>query len=246
MATSFSRYAAIVKNLRGVVLVDPGEERSLRFLRWLSNRFRYRNVGTSPSVHESLKLRGKVLRPIINLYYPVREVRDLIEYLASGLGTYTREVIESVILASTYVSPVIVFGERFRGSLRSASINTIKTSVKMNNKSLKLHLRIADYSILDTYLANLRLLEGLWTGTAPEDVIKRRREVAVNEGRRFWRLTKSKGEAPEEEVVYYVDMVKAANDAGLVNELTKRFKYEDVGAALTIVPVVAVPSYMIG
>jgi len=48
VAVSFARYAAIVKNLRGVVLADLLEEAASRGLEWLTKRFRYRDLGVVP------------------------------------------------------------------------------------------------------------------------------------------------------------------------------------------------------
>jgi hypothetical protein len=47
----FARYAAVVKNLRGVALFDLGEEGSWDSVEWLVRRFRYRDLGvTSPEL----------------------------------------------------------------------------------------------------------------------------------------------------------------------------------------------------
>ncbi len=58
LLVSFSRYATLVKNLRGVLIVDPDDELVPNILRWLSRRFRYRLVGVPPKVLEGLRSRG--------------------------------------------------------------------------------------------------------------------------------------------------------------------------------------------
>jgi hypothetical protein len=47
----FSSYAAIVKNLRGVVLLDPDEEGAWTTMEWLVKRFRYRDLGVTPTTY---------------------------------------------------------------------------------------------------------------------------------------------------------------------------------------------------
>ena len=43
----FARYAAVVKNLRGIALFDLGEEGSWDSVEWLVRRFRYRDLGVT-------------------------------------------------------------------------------------------------------------------------------------------------------------------------------------------------------
>jgi len=47
----FSRYAALVKNMRGVVLFSPTDDVS-EDLKWLVERFRYRVLGVPQSLVE--------------------------------------------------------------------------------------------------------------------------------------------------------------------------------------------------
>ncbi|MEM3763504.1 MAG: hypothetical protein QW721_03740 [Desulfurococcaceae archaeon] len=53
---SFSRYAAIVKNLRGVMLFNMDEEGVEASIHWLVKRFRYRNLGLHQLCWSSTKV----------------------------------------------------------------------------------------------------------------------------------------------------------------------------------------------
>ncbi|MCX8205256.1 MAG: hypothetical protein N3H31_06370, partial [Candidatus Nezhaarchaeota archaeon] len=94
-----SRYASLVKNLRGVVLLDleEGEEG----VRWLQDRFKYRNLGVPPSILRSAEgfFRGRLGgRPFVELAYPSRVLVELVSVLSEGLKAELR-VIEGVVLA---------------------------------------------------------------------------------------------------------------------------------------------------
>ena len=84
----FAKYAALVKNLRGVVLFDLREEGVKNSIKWLMNRFKYRNLGLPPSLFEKYKdeledyLKGRPLRRIV---YPVIELKDMVETLSNTL-----------------------------------------------------------------------------------------------------------------------------------------------------------------
>ena len=69
----FARYAAIVKNLRGVVAADLEESGVEESIKWLASRFRYRDLGVGPMMVERFGselqkfLGGKPLRELVFL-----------------------------------------------------------------------------------------------------------------------------------------------------------------------------------
>ncbi len=248
-----------MKNLRGVVLLDPKDELTPNFLRWLNRRFKYRILGISPLVLKELKGRGLSLtRQVKPLHYPSKELSELVECLSGVLSSVPEDVVESAVMASAYVSPLIVFGKPSK-SVLSLATRVVRTVIKLNNALLKLHMRIADYSILDYYVKNLELLERLWKGElSREEFVELRKDIVVRDSKRYWRLTThpsksgrkgaSKVEVLEEPQPFlaYVDPLSLLIREGRGAEVIRDLGFEDVGAGLVIVPSVIIPSYVIG
>ena len=249
-----------MKNLRGVVLLNPSDDLTSSFLRWLNRRFKYRVLGVSPSVLDELRRRGLSLtKQVKPLHYPSKELSELTICLSNTLSNVTVNIIESIVLASAYVSPLIVFGEPSR-TVTSLSIHVVKTAVKLNNPLLKLHMRIADYSILDYYVKDLELIERLWKGSlSRREFTELRKDTVMKDSKRYWRLTpqsrrntgrKSSGkvevlEKPQP-FLAYVDLLSLLIKHGKDDVVVGSFDFEDVGAGLVIVPSVMIPRYIIG
>ncbi len=248
-SVSFSRYAALVKNLRGVILADPRDGGVKEFLRWLGRRFRYRVLGAPPTLRECLSRAGLSLtKGIKPLHYPSSELRRLTQSLTAALGGDLALAVEAAVLASAYVSPIIAFGERASKALERLSIHGVMSRVKLNNRLIKLHLRIADYSILDYYDENLKLLERLWKGLSVREFTSLRKDMAVRDSRRYWRLegkgVKAESTAPHR-FLSYVDLVVKAAASKPADLLTKEFAFEDVAAGLVLTPAVTIPEYAV-
>ncbi|MEM4757367.1 MAG: hypothetical protein QW254_04940, partial [Desulfurococcaceae archaeon] len=106
----FSTYAAIVKNLRGVVLLELGEKGVDKSLDWLIKRFRYRNLGLAPIIAEKYRDRIKkhlAGNPFRELAYPIASIKEFRGKLAEKLEL-SEEVLETLVFSSIYVSPVIM------------------------------------------------------------------------------------------------------------------------------------------
>ncbi len=231
----FAKYAALVKNLRGVVLADLEEEGVWESIEWLVKRFRYRNLGLVPSVVE--KYRGrleKYLRgnPFRELVPPVQAVSELVELLAgSGLS---RGVSELLVYSSAYVSPALLLGESYLKGVENVASGVVRVCKEMDTNSWKLHLRIADYTILDLYEDCVNEALDVLEGRAGADaVLGGRRGKIERDKKRYWRISCETG-AP---FLYYVDVLDVAAKRGLLSRLRA-----DHAAGLAIVPVVHIPA----
>ena len=256
MLVSFSMYAALVKNLRGVLIIDPNDELVPNILRWLSRRFRYRLVGVPPKVLEGLKSRGlnltKQLRP---LHYPSKSLVELVSTCMEYLGGVDEYLIESTVLASTYVSPALAFGDEVIKEATKLGTYVVNSKVRLNNQYMKLHMRIADYSILDAYESDIELLRRLWEGKLSPKEYLREKEVEISKDtKRYWRLTKpdTRGgklkECKPHPFLTYLDIPVALirKSEELIRELIRRLKFDEVGAGLVTVPTVTIPRYLLG
>lgn len=230
---SFAKYAAVVKNLRGVVAIDLSEKSAAEGLRWLAMLYRYRDLGVVPSAvrvlaHETEQYLGG--RPLRKLELPVPELKALPGLLHSRLEL-PLEAAEALVYASTYVSPALVIGKKLFESLLPFAAGKVLVCKEMDRHSWKLHLRIADYTILDFYEAcvdeALKVIEGL----DPEPVLVSRLERVKKDVKRYWRVQCDEGQP----LLLYVDNLALAIKAGGLKNLET-----DCAAALAIVPVVHV------
>jgi len=231
---SFAKYAALVKNLRGVVLADLGEEGVLSSVKWLVAKFKYRNLGLPPSLANEARKRGllgkKPFRELATLE-PVEEAARALE-----LAGLSRQLAKALAYASAYVSPLVVVGSRFAGEIERAATDKVLKCKEVDAKSWKLHLRIADYVVLDFYEEAVdEALEALRGRAELGELLERRARRISKDKRRFWRVACESGEL----FVAYFDNLAIASRGGRLGLLS-----EDSAAALAIVAAVLVPAGM--
>ncbi len=214
-----SRYAAIVKNLRGVVAVDFDDSEALRALDWLSRRFRYRNLGLPPSLAAEYKERGGRLdgRPFLELAYPTRGIEELTRAISSCIGIDAL-MAEELVLASAYVSPIIAIGRSIEEELKSMAVRVVESRVSLDLKGWRLHLRIADYSVLDLYSWSTEHAKALWRRSLDSGLfVAERKEKIERDVRRYWRL--SRGDAPPRSFLVYLDLASELAEKRELKEL---------------------------
>lgn len=238
----FSIYAALVKNLRGVVLVNPDEPGFEKSLNWLIKRFKYRNLGLTPSFVEKYRDRiNKYLKgnPFRELAYPVTSILEFEEKLVKYLN-FSREVSELLVFSSTYISPGLVIGDTYLMPLKSISIDSIYICKKLGLNDWKLHLRIADYTVLDMYewcIENTeKVVERLRNGSPFSDLVNERLSLVKRDKKRYWRIACEDG---KQLFLLYVDILKLIVDKApaLLKDIN-----QDSYAALSIVPIVYIPA----
>ena len=215
---SFYRYAAVVKNLRGVIYYRGGMEDRLR---WLLSKFKYRSLGVTPSLADLMPKR-KVL---VELAYPVQAVEEAVRLFSEVIPL---EAAEALCLASAYISPVMLIGEL--DEFKPAVIRTVKTSMNLDEKAWKLHMRIADYTTLDFYAWSTKnALEALTDDKRLVEALREREERAADDERRYWRLRSDEGRT----FLAYLDPLRVVYEAGLRNEFFRMG--EDAAAVLGLV-----------
>ena len=248
----FARYAAIVKNLRGVVIFNLDEGGVWDSLVWLVQRFKYRNLGLTPLlVHKYRPVLRDYLEgnPFRELVYPIGELREL-PGLLKRLLEIPVEVAEGLIFASTYISPLILVGETYRASIEENATMIVRVckDKKMDLKQWKLHLRIADYTVLDFYEKNieenLEVIKSILENNVNSDNIKRilekRRERVKKDTKRYWRIKCNSGTP----FLYYIDPLPRIIESIIKGELEPRNLRAEYAAGLSIIPVIYVPAGM--
>jgi hypothetical protein len=163
----FAEYVALVKNLRGVVLLDAREDEAQRRVAWLGQRFRYRNLGVPPALvaaHPDFldaRLRGK---PFVELAFPLASVERVAEAVVD-FGETTRTTAEAMVLASVYASPLICLGPAALAAVRPFAVDAVETTLVLSDKDWRLHFRISDYAVLDLHHWSTDHARRLWRTT---------------------------------------------------------------------------------
>ncbi len=202
---SFYKYAALVKNLRGVIYWKQGHEDKLR---WLLSRFRYRNLGVPPSLAENLAMKRKVL---VKLAYPSPQVKEAVSVFARALSP---EAAEALCLASAYVSPLMLVGVE-HSEFGPAVVDYVATDRELTDKEWKLHMRIADYTVLDFYAWSLDSAARALFENKLDNELKEREKRIKEDKRRYWRIASEKGRP----LLIYLDPLRAASEYGLIDAL---------------------------
>ncbi len=234
-----ARYAVVVKNLRGVVLFDLGEEGSWRVIEWLTRKFRYRDLGLPPCIVDRFRSRLSSYlcgNPFRELVPPTGFANDFVDLVVS-VSEFPREFVESIVYSSLYVSPLFVVGSRYSGFVDECSIGSVYVSRELSDRDWKLHLRIADYSITDMYLDCIeeacRALECMVSGDSGcvEDIIRGRVERVYKDMKRYWRIKSGEGTV----FLSYIDLLKILyNSRDVVKEKISR----EYCICLSIIPAI--------
>ncbi|MEM2299992.1 MAG: hypothetical protein QXI28_02160 [Candidatus Hadarchaeales archaeon] len=177
-----TKYAATVKNLRGVLLFFEQED-AASSIEWLMKHFRYRNLGIPPSFGEKIEIK----KPFVELIYPSGELKKLVELLTNM--RIERNAAEAVVLASAYISPIFALDEKSVRFLRPLEAGSVRTSKKLTNRDMKLHLRIADYTVLDFYSWSVENAERFWTCHEVEKLLNERKKKIEKDAKRYWRIS---------------------------------------------------------
>lgn len=236
----FSLYAAIVKNLRGVVVFTRYNGEIEEKIKWLKKRFQYRDLGLPPTLyrnyHEKIieYLEGKPFRQLVYPHEKYLELTNLFHELTS----LKYEVVEALIFSSLYISPLLVLDKNITNSIVEQADKIIYTDEKLDIKNWKLHLRIADYTILDMYSVNviegMKALECLKENNIEciSEILTKRKEFIEKDTKRYWRIKTSKGKP----FLAYIDLLRLLiknYNVELHREIDK-----DYVAGLTIIPAI--------
>ena len=94
----------------------------------------------------------------------------------------------------------MVLSKKYLEYLAKFAIEEVNVCSKMDVRSWKLHLRIADYTILDNYKEmvkqSLLFIDKLRVGDKSgfEEILSKRRESASRDKKRYWRILCDQGD----------------------------------------------------
>jgi DNA-binding protein Fis len=232
-----SRYAALVKNLRGVVLAEVESPEVEAALQWLLKRFKYRDLGLPPSMAELRK--RKAFRRLMELFHPAEELKRLAEAFAVELSAPLKAA-EALVIASAYVSPVMAVGSWAAEALSRLAVEKIESKVKLDGKGWKLHFRIVDYTVLDAYEKSVAEAEGLWKPKLNLEAFKRKRiERIRRDVKRYWRLME--GEEEAKPLILYFDLALLAAENPKLLQHIKNLRSKEAAAGLALEVAILIP-----
>ena len=221
---SFHVYAAIVKNLRGVLYSSAGPDEFSEKLSWLRRKFRYRSLGLPPSMFERYReiVEGKLGPKLLRLEAPLSGLDELISAY-EGLTGLGYEVLEAYCYASLYVSPLMVLGEACVPDLAPLVVGRVPVGRELTDRDYKLHMRIADYTVLDFYLwatsSAEEAIRAISEGGSAEGILRERKGRVEEDKRRYWRIISEEGRP----IILYLDLLPL---------LAERLSTEEAGRLL--------------
>jgi len=170
-----SEYLYLVKNLRGIIYFSD-KSKAEKEIEWLKRKFRYRKLGIAKSLKEKSKLKLWDKLEILSLPFEV--------------NLKLNSEIESMLLASSFLSPLLILKEETLTKLSNFLILGLKTKEVLDDRELKRNIRLANYSITDFYLKAIKADR------------KEKVKIAREDLKRFWRIKESK---EGKSVIVYLD-----------------------------------------
>ncbi len=242
-------YLYLLKNLKGILHVFKpiGSDEAKKLIGFVKKRFRYRVLGFTEGFRERIPAdlsRGLPSGNLRALGFPSEDVYRIIEGIADYTGVSVRDV-EAIALSSAYLTPLIVPEAGFsRDCIDPFIIRIITTSRKIDESSLKLHLRIAGYSMIDSYLNTTRVailfMENAVTGgkNVAGEFVNERTTIVEGDVKRYWRIMEDSGKP----IIVYADIptgiARRIVEAGKTFETDLRGKWVKTIMGLTTMIIV--------
>ncbi|MCR8432685.1 MAG: hypothetical protein NDP24_00350 [Crenarchaeota archaeon] len=200
---SIIEYVHLLKLIRGVLLASSGINREEKD--WLRRAIRWRPVGAGSETGKILKRSGFSSKKVLSLVYAFQSHKKLGSLLEEcGIS---KEISEALILSSTYIAPLIILDQESLSNLsrRGLIISDVKSDTRIKDKTIKLHLRIAEYSMKDEFLSLIHRARSAIIKNQIDDELVYRRNFCEKDVRRYWRINRSRGKP----IVIYVDPLRA-------------------------------------
>ncbi len=198
-------YIYLTKNLRGILALS-GHDDVDSIVKWLSRKFRYRDIG----VPETLVKRSKNVfsgRLSGNPFYKLGYEVDFMREYAFKVNDYLvdvgveKSVAEALTLSTCYVCPLLSTARVLESLEKLGLTLKILCGSKLDDKQAKLHIRIANYSVLDSVKRHVEeACRVLAEGLGSDWLRSRRVEWCEKDSRRYWRFR-----GGGERIIAYID-----------------------------------------
>lgn len=202
---NFVKYVALLKTIRGVLLSKHAFDEQIK--KWLRRSIRWRPVGINNCMLKVLKKSGFSSKLIKKLAFPFSCHKEVANIIAESIDACIAEI---VIRSSIYIVPILILNREDLKALRKSNLITyeICTDKKISDKQIKLHMRIAEYSMKDY---NFDIIKNAEEAIISGDLrleLERRKKLCVKDSRRYWRIKRESGDT----VIVYIDPLRALKD----------------------------------
>jgi len=222
-------YISLIKTIRGVLsLISKPKD---YVLKWLRRSIRWRPIGAGLSTIRLLKQYGFSSKTIKPQPFPCSELKEITNLIsAHGLD---KVIAEAIVLASTYIVPVIILDEAVLDKLRKTNSVTyeILSQKELKDKDIKLHMRISEYSIKDYHIDVISRIERAIEENKLEEELKWREKLCIKDSKRYWRIKQNRGKT----LIVYIDILRALKDEyASLSKITGKSRYSLLGLGIPI------------
>ena len=222
-------FVSMLKLIRGVLcLIEKPQE---NVIKWLRRSIRWRPIGAGFKTIRLLKHYGFTSKMIKPLPYPCSELKEAANLVSMhGLEEI---VAEAIILASTYIVPVIILDNVVLDKLRKT--NTVAYEVlsqkELKDKDIKLHMRIAEYSVKDYHIEVISRIEKAIEENKLQEEVKWREKLCIKDSKRYWRIKQNKGKT----LIVYIDILRVLKDEYVsLLKIIRKSKYSLLGLGIPV------------
>ena len=199
-------YISLLKNIRGVLMVARKPKDAA--IKWLKRYIRWRPIGAVEGVVSLLRKHGfgsKLLKELVSPFESIDKFVGIIEE-----QNIDRLTAETIVASSIYIAPIVILDDEAARELQNRGLITheIKTSKSLSERDIKLHMRIAEYSMKDYHFEVIEKTGELIVSGDIKGLISYRREICEKDAKRYWRICQKKGET----IIMYIDVLKVLED----------------------------------
>lgn len=201
----FVKYVSLLKTIRGVILSKQILNEQIK--KWIRRSIRWRPVGASINMIETLKKSGFSSKLIKNIVFPFDSHREIAAIIAENVDL---TIAETIVLSSLYIVPILILDNETLRDLQKKNIviYEIHTDKKLSDKDIKLHMRIAEYSMKDYHFDVIESAEKAIISGEIDSELKRRKKLCMKDAKRYWRIRKESGDT----IIVYLDPLRLLLD----------------------------------
>lgn len=182
---SLARHLMLCKNMRAVFVYDPDDPPDREAFTWLAGQHQYQNIGVPASIFQASRIELDAFETFTKLRLPNDSLNEL---KTAGAKSHPEWVIESIILGSAYVLPMILDRaalDRFEQfcEWRAETVGAVPKD------QIVRHVQIIGYGMQELFEESTeQALNALHRSDLHSEMVRRQSIAAADGTERFWRL----------------------------------------------------------